>query len=135
VLHAVDEHAVQGADLGGGQPDAERVVHERAHPRDLVAQRLVEDLHRTRLGTQHGVAEHAHVGQRGAPPRGQLGVEALLLDRVLHHLHVVLVLIRHDVAEGYPPRRAWTDVRVHARSGPDYGVSPGSASGMDASGG
>ena len=37
---------MQDADLGGGEADAERVVHQHAHARDLVAQRVVEALDR-----------------------------------------------------------------------------------------
>ena len=54
LLDAVDEHAVQDADLGGGQPDAERVDHQLAHPRDLGAQRVVEAVHRPRPGASTG---------------------------------------------------------------------------------
>ena len=34
-IGAIDEHAVQNAQLGRRQPDAERVVHELTHPLDL----------------------------------------------------------------------------------------------------
>ena len=74
----VDEHAVQDADLGGGQADAERAVHQLAHARDLVAQRVVDPLHRPRAGAQHRVAELAHVGERRRAAGRELRVELRL---------------------------------------------------------
>ncbi len=41
-LGPVDEQAVHLADLGGGEPDPVGVVHQAAHPEDLLAQRGVE---------------------------------------------------------------------------------------------
>ena len=66
---------MQHADLGGGEADPERVVHQLAHPRDLLAQRVVEALDRPRLGAQHRVAEVADLGQGGVAARGGLGIE------------------------------------------------------------
>ena len=43
---------------------------------------------------QHGIAELAHVRERRRAARGELGIEALLLGRVLDDLGVVL-LFRH----------------------------------------
>ena len=71
----VDEQAVQHAHLGGGEADAERVLHEQPHARDLVAQGVVEAVHRPGLGAQHRIAVLAHVGQRRAPACGDLGIE------------------------------------------------------------
>src|SRR3954469_20154450 len=56
LLDAVDQHAVEHADLGGGQADADRVGHQPAHAADLLAQRVVEGFDRDRLGPQDGVA-------------------------------------------------------------------------------
>ena len=101
VLDAVDEDAVQDADLGGGQPDPQRVVHEGAHARDLLAQALVEDLDRQRLGLQHRIAVDAHVRERRVAPRGDLRIERRRLGLVglgvLRDLDVVLcqVLLCH----------------------------------------
>ena len=78
LLHPVDEHAVQDADLGGGQPDAERVDHQLAHPRDLRAQRLVEAIDRARPRLEHRIAELPHLGQSGAAPCGDLRIELRL---------------------------------------------------------
>ena len=44
---------------------------------DLVAQRVVEAVDRARAGAQHGIAELAHVGERGGPTGGDLGIELL----------------------------------------------------------
>ena len=76
---AIDEHAVQHADLRGRQPDPERVLHQLAHALDLSAQRLVEAVDRERARAQHRVAELAHVAQRRVAARAGLGIE--LLDR------------------------------------------------------
>ena len=97
VLDAVDEDAVQDADLGRGQPDPERVVHERAHPRDLLAQAIVEDLDGARLRLQHRIAEHAHVRERGIAPRGDLRIEGRRLVRLrrLGDLDVLDILLCH----------------------------------------
>ena len=102
VLDAVDEDAVQRADLGRGEADAHRVVHERGHPRDLVAQRVVEDLDRPGLRAEHRIAELAHVRERRRAARGELGIEALLLGRVLDDFGVVQV-VRHLGAKGTCP--------------------------------
>ena len=75
VLDAVDEQAREAADLGRGEADAERVVHEAAHLLDLGPQGVVEDLDAARLGAQDGVAVLAHVGERRLAPRPGLGVE------------------------------------------------------------
>ena len=75
LLHAVDEHAMQHADLGCRQSDAERVVHQLAHPCDLLAKRVVDPLDRPRLRLQHRIAELAHVRERRRPPRRDLGIE------------------------------------------------------------
>ena len=50
----VDEHAVQHAELRGGETDAERVVHQFAHALYLLGQGLVEALHRQGRGAQDG---------------------------------------------------------------------------------
>jgi hypothetical protein len=75
VLDAVDEHAVQDAELGRGQPDPERVVHERAHARDLLAQASSKTSTGRACALQHRIAEDAHVRERGVAPRGDLRVE------------------------------------------------------------
>ena len=97
MLDAVDEDAVEHADLGRGQPDPESVAHERAHPRDLLAQAIVEDLDRARLRLQHRIAEHAHVRERGVTPRGDLRIErrGLVRLRRLGDLDVLDILLCH----------------------------------------
>jgi hypothetical protein len=88
---------VQHANLGGGQPDAQGVVHERAHAHDLLAQALVEDLDRARLGLQHRIAEHAHVRERGVAPCDDLRIEGRRLVRLrrLGDLDVLHILLCH----------------------------------------
>src|SRR3954454_1695546 len=88
LLDAVDEQAMQRADLGGREADADRVDHQPPHPRDLLAQRLVEDLDGPRRRAQHGVAELADMAQRGLAARAFLlgqrrGWSGLLLDELL----------------------------------------------------
>ena len=79
MLHAVDEQAVHDADLGGGQADPDRVVHQVAHAHDLLAQRVVEVLDRARFRAQHRVAELADMRERRRAPRRGLGIELGLL--------------------------------------------------------
>src|SRR5262245_26677151 len=79
----VDEHAVQHSELGRGQPDAERVVHQIAHALDLRLQRLIEALDGERAGAQHRVSQLAHLAQRGIAPRARLGIELVGSGRVL----------------------------------------------------
>src|SRR3954464_4535057 len=64
LLDAVDEHAVERADLRGGEADPDRVDHQPPHPRDLLAQRVVEDLDLAPPGAQDGIAELADLAQR-----------------------------------------------------------------------
>ena len=56
----VDEHAMQNPQLGGCQAHPQRVVHELAHARDLLLQRLIEAVDRHGAGAQDGIAELAH---------------------------------------------------------------------------
>jgi hypothetical protein len=77
VLDAVDQQPRQPAELRGGQPDAQRVAHEAAHPRDLGPQRVVEDVHLARPRAQDGVAVLDDVRERALAPRGDLGIEGL----------------------------------------------------------
>ena len=77
-VDAVDEHAVHDAELRGGEPDAERVVHQLAHPLDLVGERGVEHLDRPGAAAQHRVAVLAHVPQRRLASRAGRGIEPVL---------------------------------------------------------
>src|SRR5450755_321180 len=79
LLHAVHEHAIEHAHLGGRKSDPERVGHQFAHPRDLVAQRVIKSRHGARAGAQHRIAEFAHMGQSSRPPRRDFGIELWLL--------------------------------------------------------
>ena len=54
------------AELRRGEADADGVVHDLAHPPDLVAQALVEGLDRPRVRAQHRVAVLADLGQGGS---------------------------------------------------------------------
>ena len=63
------------ADLGGGQAHADRVVHQVAHPLDLLPELVVEPVDRARPGAQHRVAELADLGERRGPPGRGLGIE------------------------------------------------------------
>ena len=55
-VDAVDEQPVHDADLRGGEPDPQRVVHDLAHPADLLGERVVEALDVQRAAAQHRVA-------------------------------------------------------------------------------
>ena len=70
-----DEQPVHHAELGGGQPDADRVVHDRDHPLGLALELGAEagDLRGARL--QHRVAEGADLRQRRRPALARLLVE------------------------------------------------------------
>src|SRR4051794_15690780 len=100
-LDAVDENAAQAADLGGGEADPERVLHEVAHRRDLAAQVVVEDLDLPRRRLQDRVAPLRDVSERGLAPRlhlgGQLGALAAL---ALERLVVGVIVLGHGV-RGY----------------------------------
>ena len=76
-VDAVDEHAVHDADLGGGEADAERVVHDLAHPADLLGQRLVEALDVQRAAAQDRVAVLADELERRVAAGARLRVEPL----------------------------------------------------------
>ena len=76
-VDAVDEHAVHDAELGGGEADAERVVHQRAHAATSSASAASNDLDRPRAAAQHRVAVLADVQQRGVAARAGLGIETL----------------------------------------------------------
>jgi hypothetical protein len=89
---------VQNADLRGGEPDSQRVVHQQAHAPDLVTQRIVKALDRTRLGLEHRVAEFANVGKRCVAPSNHLGIQLGL--RGLRWIAVVLRLHLGVIARG-----------------------------------
>ena len=91
---AVDEHTVQHAELGGGQPDAERVVHQLPHPLDLSLQHLVEALDRQRRRAQHGITELAHLAQRRVAAGTSLRIELLGLGRILLALDLDVGILR-----------------------------------------
>jgi hypothetical protein len=69
---------VHHADLGGGEADAQRVVHHLPHPPNLLGQRGVEALDRQRAAAQDRVAVLAHQPQRLLAARAGLGIEPLL---------------------------------------------------------
>jgi hypothetical protein len=84
LLDAVDEQAMEHAELRRGQADAQRIVHQGTHAGDLGAQGIVDLLHRPGPGAQHRIPERAHVGERRRATRGDLGVELFwLLDRAI----------------------------------------------------
>ena len=82
-----DEEPLQHADLGGGEPGPDGVVHQRLHPLDERAQVVVELLHRARLHPQRRVRVLADLGEREPAPRLALGVELLLDDLSLDLRH------------------------------------------------
>ncbi len=84
---------MQHPELGGGEPDPEGVVHQLAHAHDLLLEVLVEALDRQRGGAQHGIAELAHVTQRGVAAGARLGIELGWLGRVLLALDLDVVLL------------------------------------------
>ena len=90
---AVHEHAVQHAQLRGGEAHAERVVHQLPHPLDLLLKGLVEALHRQRGRAQHRVAELAHAAQRRVAAGPRLGVELGGRRRVLLALDLDIGLL------------------------------------------
>ena len=92
VLDAVHEDAVQRADLRRGEPDAHRVMHERAHARDLVAKRLSKTSIGRAFERSTGSPYLRTWASAAAPARGELGIEALRLDRVVDDFSVGLVV-------------------------------------------
>jgi hypothetical protein len=88
VLDAVDEQPRQPAELGRGEPDAQRIAHEAAHARELGPQRVVEHLHLARPRAQHGIAVLDDLRERALAPRGDLGIEGLGRLLVGGHLRV-----------------------------------------------
>ena len=75
-VDAVDEHAVHDAELGGGEADPERVVHQLAHAPDLLdAAPSSKRSTSQRAALEHRIAVLAHEPQRGVAPRTRLGIE------------------------------------------------------------
>ena len=97
-VDAVDEHAVHHADLRGREADAERVVHEPAHPADLLGEALVELLDLERAAAQHRVAVLADELQRGVAARARLRVDPVA--------ELLGLLLRCGAAES-GPRGPW----------------------------
>ena len=85
-----DEHAPQHADLGRGQPDTARVLHQRCHAGDESLQVAVELRDLVRLQPQRAVAVLADLREGELPSRLGLGVELLVVgvfaQRVVEHL-------------------------------------------------
>ena len=67
-LDAVDEHALQLADLRGRQADPERVLHDPPHLLDLVRSSSSKRSTGARPALQHRIAQLAH--EAAAPPGG-----------------------------------------------------------------
>ena len=88
-----DEHAMEHTHLVGGEADAERVVHQLAHPRHLRAQPLVEALDGQRARAQHRVAELAHMAQGGVAAGARLGIELRDGGGVLEGLYLDVVIL------------------------------------------
>ena len=82
-IGTVHEHPVQDPELGGGKAHPEGVVHELGHHLDLALQRGVEPIDGHGARPQRGVAELAHVAQRGLAAGARLGVEFLDRRRAL----------------------------------------------------
>ena len=73
-VDAVDEQPVHDAELRGGEPDPERVVHQPAHALDLVGELIVEARRpAARAVRSTGIAEHADVPERRVAARAGSG--------------------------------------------------------------
>src|SRR6266511_3928848 len=70
-----DEHAAEHSDLGGGEPDAVRILHQLAQARGEPLEVVVEVLHRRRLHPEDGVRVLADLGERELAPGLALGLE------------------------------------------------------------
>jgi hypothetical protein len=89
---SVDEQALRDAQLGGGQADADRVLHDPCHPADLPAQRVVEAVHGGGARLEHGIAELANEGHGRDPPRLALRIQRRSLVALGRRYLGVLVL-------------------------------------------
>ena len=78
----VHQHALGDAELRCREPHPEGVGHDPGHPRDLVAQRLVEAVDGRRAALQHRVAVAADERHRRHSPGLELRIEARLLVRL-----------------------------------------------------
>src|SRR5262245_33106745 len=72
-----DEHAPEGPQLRGSQPDADRVPHQPDHPLSLLGELIVELGHRRGRRLEHGIAELDDLGECRVAPLEGLLVEAL----------------------------------------------------------
>jgi lactose/L-arabinose transport system permease protein len=95
-VDAVHEHAVHDADLGGGEADAEGVVHDLAHAADLLGEPLVERRDLERAAAQDGVAVLADELEGGVAPGSRLRV-----DPVAERLGFLLRAGRYRVLVGH----------------------------------
>jgi hypothetical protein len=69
---------VHDPDLGRREADAQRVVHDLAHPADLLDERSVEAVDRQGAAAQGRIAVLAHQPQSLVAPCASLGIELLL---------------------------------------------------------
>ena len=129
--HAVDEQLLRDADLGGGEADAERVVHERGHAIDLVAERVVEAIDLSGPALQDRVAVAADVSKSRSAPGSNLGIEHLVLVVLIIGVgrdfdDVVQVLLCHifESRQPWPSVRRATDSReTHAMRKLTFGMN------------
>src|SRR5204863_7690178 len=82
LLDAINEQAMQHAELRRRQADAEGILHQLAHARDLLTQRVVDLLDRTRPRPQDRIAEPADARARRRPPGSDFRIELLSLLRL-----------------------------------------------------
>ncbi len=110
---AVDEHAQRPADLRGGEPDADGVVHEGHHVRAERDQVGVEVLDLDGLGAQHGIAELGDLLERALAAGALLGREFVALGLLRRFLGLVLVGHSSIVAVRLARRAALLGPRRH----------------------
>ena len=89
LVRLVDEHAAEDPDLGGCEPDALRVVHQRDHALDETAKVVVELLDVVRLQAERGIAVLADLRECELLSRVGFGTRL----RVLVGLGLVEVLV------------------------------------------
>jgi hypothetical protein len=96
---AIDEQALRDPELGRREADADGVLHDRGHPADLGAQRIVEAIDRGCARLEHRVPELAYQGHRRHAARFDLRIErgnlVVLWGRHLGVLGFWITLLAH----------------------------------------
>ena len=127
VVRLVDEHAAENADLGSGEADAPRLLHQPRHPLDEIGDGLVDLVHLARPNPQRRVGILADLRERGSTPGFPLGVELLAANLAFNLTHEGEKSIKLDRSRRPAgPEKRPVDGQKEHRSGD--GAEPGAMS-------